>query len=237
MARTDYNNNKNFSSNQKRVVVLICLGIVVLIISYFILKFAVPLARSVAIELQTSEVIAIISIIVTVAIAIYKFGGMILSRTYYKKKSISLNTECVGNYVVVTCTISNKDVRRIVPSNIYIILEGGIEPTKSGEFADFPFLLKHEKGQCDCVLAQHCKKGGFKTVPDSVIDDKYKAYCRKVVRLDHLCEESRHYIDPGEEFSDDVIFKLDPGVYRVIAIWTSVKDDCICTLKEFVKEK
>lgn len=235
MARTDYNNNKNLSSNQKRLCVLIVLSVVVVIIACLILKFAVPFARKVAVGLQTSEIIAIISIIVTISIAIYKLSDLILSHTYYKKKSISLSTECQGDYVIVSCTISNKDTRRIIPSNIYIILEEGIQPKNSGEHADFPFLLKHEQGKCDCVLAQHCKNGGFKTVPDSVIDDKYKNCCRKVVRLDHLCEESRHYIDPGEEFSDDVIFKLSPGVYRVTAIWTSVKDDCICTLKEFVK--
>lgn len=236
MARTDYNNNKNFSSNQKRIVVLVVLCVAIAIIAYIILKFAVPFARSIASDLKTNELIAILSIIVTVAIALYKLGGVILSRTYYIKKSISLNTECVGDYAIVTCTIANKDTRRIVPANVYLILDSGISPSKSGDIVDFPFLLKHEQGQCDCVLAQHCKKGGFKTVPASVLEEKYSKCCRKVVRLDHLCEESRHYIDPGEEFSDDVVFKLDPGVYRVIAIWTSVKDDCICTLKEFVKQ-
>ena len=237
MARTDYNNKKSFSSNKKKIVLLSILIIIALLVSFVILRFSIPIVKKIAIGLTTSEMIAIMSIVITIIIAIYKLGGIILSRSYYKKKSISLSTECIGNYVTITCTISNRDTRRIIPANVYLILESGICPSEEGEIVDFPFLLQHENGQCDCILAKHCKNGGFKKVPESILEEKYRSCCRKVVRLNHLCEESRHYIDPGEEFSDDAVFRLENGAYRVTAIWTSVKDDCICTLKEFVIQR
>ncbi len=234
MARTDFNNHKKWSSGKKRIVIFSIMLVLSVVITCVLLKYLVPVAQSITNEMETTELVAVVSIIVTVLIAMYKLGGIILAQTCNIKKSISLSVECVDRHAIISCTISNKDTRRIIPANIYLIIEEGIAPQNDGEMVRFPFMLNHANGQCDCILAKHCKQGVFKAVPPNVIDEEFVGCYRKVVRLDHLCAESKHYIDPGEEFSEDVIFQLKQGVYRVIAIWTSVKDDCICTLKEFV---
>lgn len=234
MASTSFNSNKKISSSKKKWILLIISFLVSIVIAYVLIRYSVPLAKLISKNLSTAELIALITIVLTVIIAFYKFVAKIMERTNYIKKSMSLNVECVEKYAIISCTISNKDNRRVVPSNVYLILESGRIPNDNFQPVKFQFHLKHAQGECDCILSKHCKMGGFKEIPESIIDDEFKDCSRKVVRLDHLCEESKHYIDPGEEFSEDVIFKLDKGVYRVMAIWTSVKDDCICALKEFV---
>ena len=59
---------------------------------------------------------------------------------------------------------------------------------------------------------------------------------RKIIKLKHLSSETIMFIDPGEEFSEDVILHLNSGIYRVTAVWTSVKEDCICGTKQFIIE-
>lgn len=54
--------------------------------------------------------------------------------------------------------------------------------------------------------------------------------------MKHLSSETIMFVDPGEEFSEDVILKLSKGIYKATIVWTSVKEDCICCTKEFIME-
>lgn len=232
-SETSYGNHNKISTKWKKILIQI-VAIVIFIICIALLYFSIPLLQSVLKGFKTAEIISIIAIVLTVFSIIYKSYIKIISSIYDKKKAINLNVTCEDNYSIITCKISNKDTRRIIPQNIYLFLEKGIESNEFGIPVDFSFLLHHDKGKCDCALGIECKEGNLKNFPENIVEKKYCQQYHSVFRLDQLCSESRRYIDPGEEFSEDLIIKLEKGVYRATVVWTSVDDDCICTTKQFI---
>ena len=139
----------------------------------------------------------------------------------------------IGEYVIITGRIENLSRKRIIPQNIYLMVESGIE--KNG-IAEFPYLLRHEEGEYDCVLSSLCRQGGFTRLPEHILEEEFKTQYRKIIKMKHLSSETIMFVDPGEEFSEDVILKLSKGIYKATIVWTSVKEDCICCTKEFIIE-
>ena len=202
----------------------------------FILFLLIPLVQRYVANYTVVEIITIITLIVTLTKCVWNIGKNILSKCNEAKKSIALRAETYSEYTVITCKIANCDTRRIKPKDIYLFIEKGMYDENDG-IVKFPFLLCHDGKSGDCSLGAICKlKDRLTQFPEHVIKEpQYKNMPRWMVRLDELCQEGRHYIDPGEEFSEDVTMKLkDEGVYRATVIWTSEKDDCICACKEFV---
>lgn len=234
---TNFSNQKGFSPNKKRVIVGVLQIVAISALAIFVLYKLIPLVQKHVANYTVAEVITIITLIVTLTKGVWCIGKNILSKCNEAKKSMALTIETYNEYTIITCKIANRDTRRIKPKDIYLFVEKGIQPEDNDEVARFPFLLCHEGNNKDCELGAVCKLPSRLTkFPDHVIkDEKFKNGERKVIRLDELCQEGRHYIDPGEEFSEDVTIKFkEDGVYRATVIWTSEKDDCICASKEFV---
>lgn len=226
-----FNNNKSLSANRKSAFIRI--GVITLIIVIAIILWAalIPQAKKIAGTLTINELIASITLLISLGTIVVKISEKILQQSYTAKRRISLDTSTKGEYTTVTCKIENCGTKRIVPQNIYLMVEQGLE--KDGVIT-FPYLLKHEEGEFDCVFANLCKKGGFSCLPDHLLLTEFKGLYRKIVKMQHLSSETILFVDPGEEFSEDITMRLGTGVYKATVVWTSVKEDCICTTKEFI---
>lgn len=236
-SETNFSNQKEFSPNTKKIAIAIGEIVVISGIAVFVLFRLIPLIQKYVANYTVVEIITILTLILTLARCVWSIGKNILSKCNAAKKSMSLTIETYAGYTTITCKIANRDSRRIKPKDIYLFVEKGIQPKDNNQIAEFPFLLCHEDKNKDCALGAICKLPvKLSKFPDHIIkEEKYKNAERWVIRLDELCQEGRHYIDPGEEFSEDVTMKFKgEGVYRATVIWTSERDDCICASKEFV---
>lgn len=226
-----YNNNKSLTASKKGVYIRIgaIASICVLIAILWIVL--IPHVQNFADELTINELIACITLILSLGTIAMKISEKILQQNYKPKRRISLDADTKESFTVITCRIENCGTKRIIPQNIYLIVEQGLD--KEGRI-DFPYLLKHEEGEFDCVLARICKAGGITGIPEHLISSQFSNLYRSIVKMQYLSSESILFVDPGEEFSEDVTLKLQKGVYRATVVWTSVKEDCICTTKEFI---
>lgn len=191
----------------------------------------IPKSQEIAGNLTINELIASITLFITLGTIVVKISEGILQQNYTTKRRILLYTNTKGEYTTITCKIENCGSKRIVPQNIYLMVEQGLE--RDGVII-FPYLLKHEEGEFDCIFADLCKKGGFSCLPDHLLPKEFQGLYRKIVKMQHLSSETILFVDPGEEFSEDITIKLNNGVYKATVVWTSVKEDCICTTKEFI---
>ena len=190
-------------------------------------------------KLSTTEIIVIISLLVAVGRFTWIQCKRIKKSSTASNKSVALRVESEHGFTTITCKIANKDTRRIKPKYIYLFIEKGMQPKGEEIDVKFPFLLCHQDDNSDCMLGARCKNSPKLTVfPDGIVPKEFMTIeCGKrfVISLDELCQTGRHYIDPGEEFAQDVVVKLQEGVYRATVIWTSEgDDDCICATKVFV---
>lgn len=237
---TNFNNLKEATPNTKKIIVAILGMIGTIAAAVVVWLLLVKLVRKYVNVFTAAEIIAVISLFLAISKCAYDICKRILHRVNASKKKISLRVDSELGFTTVTCKISNQDTRRIKPKDIYLFIEKGLQPKDNNIEVRFPFLLCHAtKDAHDCKLGEICKLGNLTEFPDHIVPAEFKNLeCGKryVIRLDELCQEGRHYIDPGEEFAQDVVLKFpDDGVYRATVIWTSEKnDDCICASKVFV---
>lgn len=228
-----FNNNKNFSANRKSTIIRLCAVALIVVIGLVILAIIIPYSNK-AVKLMTvNEVIASATLFITLGTVVIKISENILKQNFTAKRKISIESKTEGEYAIITCRIENCSKKRIVPQNIYLMVESGVE--KDG-IVEFPYLLKHEEGEFDCIFASLCKQGGFTCLPNHLLEECFKTQYRKIIKLRHLSSETIMFIDPGEEFSEDVTLKLSKGIYKATVVWTSVKEDCICGTKQFIIE-
>lgn len=226
-----FNNNKSLSANRKSTLIRIGVVALIIVIAVILWVKLIPQAKKIAGTLTINELIACITLLISLGTIVVKISEKILQQNYTAKRRISLDTRTKGEYTTVTCRIENCGTKRIVPQNIYLMVEQGLE--KDGVIT-FPYLLKHEEGEFDCIFANLCKKGGFSCFPGHLLPAEFQGLYRKIVKMQHLSSETILFVDPGEEFSEDITVKLGKGVYKATVVWTSVKEDCICTTKEFI---
>lgn len=228
-----FNSNKNFPANKKSVVIRLCAVALIALIGVVILALIVPYSNQAAKKMTVNEVIASATLFISLGTIVIKVSENILKQSFTTKRKISIESKIQGEYIIITGRIENLSRKRIIPQNIYLMVESGIE--KNG-IAEFPYLLRHEEGEYDCVLSSLCRQGGFTRLPEHILEEKFKTQYRQIIKMKHLSSETIMFVDPGEEFSEDVILKLSKGIYKATIVWTSVKEDCICCTKEFIME-
>lgn len=226
-----FNNNKSLSANQKSTFIRIGVVILIIVIAIILWVLLIPKAQKLVVDLTINELIASITLLISLSTIVVRISERILQKNYSPKRRISLDVNTKGEYTTVTCKIENCGTMRIVPQNIYLMIEQGYE---QDDVITFPYLLKHEEGEFDCIFANLCKAGGFTCLPDHLLPTDFKNQYRKIVKMQHLSSETILFVDPGEEFSEDITIKLKEGVYKATVVWTSVKEDCICTTREFI---
>lgn len=228
-----FNSNKNFLANKKSVVIRLCAVALIALIGVVILALIVPYSNQAAKKMTVNEVIASATLFISLGTIVIKVSENILKQSFTTKRKISIESKIQGEYIIITGRIENLSRKRIIPQNIYLMVESGIE--KNG-IAEFPYLLRHEEGEYDCVLSSLCRQGGFTRLPEHILEEEFKTQYRQIIKMKHLSSETIMFVDPGEEFSEDVILKLSKGIYKATIVWTSVKEDCICCTKEFIME-
>ena len=228
-----FNSNKNFPANKKSVVIRLCAVALIALIGVVILALIVPYSNQAAKKMTVNEVIASATLFISLGTIVIKVSENILKQSFTTKRKISIESKIQGEYIIITGRIENLSRKRIIPQNIYLMVESGIE--KNG-IAEFPYLLRHEEGEYDCVLSSLCRQGGFTRLPEHILEEEFKTQYRQIIKMKQLSSETIMFVDPGEEFSEDVILKLSKGIYKATIVWTSVKEDCICCTKEFIME-
>lgn len=228
-------------SPAKRRVTNVLLIIAIAIGSCFtMLSFAIPYVKSHSTftQMTTTEGIACIAVITTITIAAINLVSSSMKKRYESKKQLTLAVNVQGSKVIITSTVENTGSDRITPKSFYLFInEGKVNPKEKHKEYEFPNILKHECGEFDCALAKKCKVARVERIPDELLGDKFKDTLCICSVLNHIASDSVNFIDPGEIFSEDMIFELPAGVYRVILVGVTVETDCMCAHKIFTIEE
>ena len=230
-----FSNLKNYPPHIRKIIYIIIIAIAAPLLTWLMLKILIPFLSTKFSALSTSEIIASLAIIWMIFSVSTKLIFTILKRQLSAERQINVGIDVINDNAIITCTIDNFGRKRIKPKNIYLFVDQGILKESSYKF---PYLLKHEEGEYDCILSKTCKAGGLDSFPDILLTDEFKNQYHKAFKLKHLSTESILYIDPGESFSEDVILNFnEKGAYRAMVIWTAVKEDCMCASKQFIISK
>ena len=219
-------------SYDKAPAVPVAIGctIVITCLAIFAIRWMAPTLA----KLSTPELIAIVAVLATaVQISVQILLHSIEFRIS-KKTRIGLQARVEGGHARISCSFECLGRRRIIPKNIYLFLEKGI--SNGNGLYEFPYLLKHEEGECDCILSKRCKHGGISEFPMDLVPERLRTgFAPIVVTMKHLSSESILFMDPGEHFSEDVMLELSQqGVYRATLVFTATNADCICTTRQFL---
>lgn len=225
------------SPDTRRAVSVIL--IVLIAISAFFMLFNVvfPYVRgnSQFQSMTTAEIIASLAIIVTIVLASVNLITASLNKRYASKKQLCLEVQFAYNKVIITSTVENTGFGRITPKSFYLFIDEGIKCNLNDVEYKFPNILVHEGQNFDCALSRECKSNSVQgKLSTSVLGGEFENTFHTFYKLIHISPHSVMFIDPGESFSEDAIFELDPGIYRVILIGTSEEADCMCAHKIFV---
>ena len=216
------------------VILILCISVATF---FLIFSYIIPWLRgnSQFQSMTTTEIIATLAMVVTIVLASINLILASMNKRYSSKKQLHLEVMVCGENAIITSSIENKGSDRITPKTFYLFIDSGIEKQSNGAtIFDFPNILVHEGKDFDCSLARACKAGRVQCLPPNLLTREFQNTYHACYQLKHISSESVNFIDPGESFSEDAIFKLQKGVYRVILIGTSVEADCMCAHKIFV---
>lgn len=206
------------------------------LITVVLLTAVIPALSPFLGTLKTNELIAVCAVVatmigITVQLILY---GLNLRRA--QKSRLELDVATHGTLARITCSFENTGMKRIIPKNVYLFVDQGKE--KQGVLC-FPFMLRHETGENDCVLSKRCKAGGLVEFPHELRDkDEFANEYSHLVFLKHLSSESILFVDPGEKFSEDAVLRLPKaGVYRATVVFTATNADCTCATRQFILDE
>jgi hypothetical protein len=223
--KNKYNPNKH---NYRIIGIIIAAAVSIMAL---MLIFLVPWLSKQLSSFPIWNVIAVLSILVTFAGVTWQVVLYRLQFSYKAKVSLAVSVE--GMNAIVNCTVTNIGTRQIKPRHVYLIVEEGI---MRHDFYEFPFILKHEKNEWDCVMSKICKQGSW-GYPRHILSNDFENIYTDMMFLNNLSCNSIIFMDAGEEHIEDVILRLPkPGAYRVILIFTAFDCDCVCTSREFLVE-
>ena len=216
------------------VILILCITVVTFLLLF---NYVLPWLRgnNQFQSMTTAEIIATLAMVVTIVLASINLIAASMNKRYSSKKQLHLEVIVRGQNAIITSTVENKGSDRITPKTFYLFIDSGIEKKSNGAtIYEFPNILVHEGKDFDCSLAKECKAGRVQCLPEKLLTKEFQETYHACYQLKHISSESVNFIDPGESFSEDAIFKLDKGIYRVILIGTSIEADCMCAHKIFV---
>lgn len=225
----------NYGFNKESNVPIV-LGIVALvaIITALLYIVVIPAAEPFIKNISTIELTAILALFVSIASMAVQLVSYMIRERKARKWRLEMQIEIRGNLANISCSYENVGTKRIIPKNVYLFIDQGVE-REDGIF-EFPFILRHEVGDFDCVLGKRCKDGGLQCYPQDLrLSSRFSNTYSNLYLLKHLSSESIVFIDPGEKFSDSMTIRPPgKGVYRAMVVFTATNADCCCTLKQFI---
>lgn len=190
------------------------------------------------------------TVMAAITIGVTLCNGMIPAYVSYRtagKEGLCMQTDVSVNVldngmVIISAWVENIGYKRFDTkvTNLYIDKGRVNDTTKEVTFYEFPQLLKHkEQGvRHDCILAERCADEITAYPPlyelDMADEKKYEEFAYNRV-LRHLSHGSVDFLLPGEKFSEDIVIKLNSGVYRVTLVCVSGTKgcECSCSTKQF----
>jgi len=223
----------NHIENRYNIIFISLIILGTIIITVFLIAFVIPALGSILNKLQPNELIAAFGVIIAMLVGVIPIILHRLDSSKSKKSRLEIQIETNDNLVRISSSFENSGTKRIIPKNVYLFIDEGIE--KDGIF-EFPYMLKHDAGENDCVLSIRCKQGGLQQYPSELCrGPQFNATYSKLISLKHLSSESILFIDPGEKFTEDSILRImKTGVFRATVVFTAVNADCSCTTREFI---
>lgn len=218
----------SYTKNRKVRDSLVIIGLSVLFTTLtiiYIVPWIVPKIKT----LTTVHFISIAGVLIAAFTATWQIVQYRIKLT--SKAKLQLHVVVDGKNATITSIIKNIGGRRITPQRVYLFVDQGIE---RDTFFEFPFLLRHEQNEHDCVMAKICKQEKL-SYPRDILDKEFKNIYADYIPLKHLSTDSILFIDPEEEFTEDAIVKLPrQGAYRVMLIFTAWDSECVCASREFL---
>lgn len=228
------------SPKKRRVISVIIIIAVAVGSAYALLSYILPyiVNHTTFTKMTTTEAIASVAVVATITIAAANLTTNSLKKRYETKKQLTLSVKVSGKKAIITSTIENTGNDRITPKSFYLFINEGRKIDKKNYVEyEFPNILKHECGEFDCALAKKCKIARLESIPVEILGENFKDSLSICNILNHIASDSVNFIDPGEIFSEDTIFELPAGVYRVILVGVTVEADCMCAHKIFIIEE
>lgn len=142
-----------------------------------------------------------------------------------------------GANVRLSCRIKNIGEEDVKLHNSYLFLDQGVFNAQTKCF-EFPFLQKKYLGlegiaDEDCIGCAQCRKGEPRYPSDCehikqfYNEKKGDLFCC-CYELPHLSSSSILYMAQDEQFSEEIILSLSPGVYRAILMCVPEAETCDC---------
>ena len=144
----------------------------------------------------------------------------------------------VYNYGAMTrfsCSISNIGSSNIELGNTFLFIDQGVFNEQDSSYK-FPFLQKKFLGidgisDDDCIMSAQCKKDEpiYPILYSHIIGFFGEtSLFHNCYSLPHLSSKSILYMAPHEVFSEELILKLNAGVYRAILVSVPAPESCDC---------
>lgn len=226
-----WNDGEGLSIRCKKILIYVASVFLTVLLFYITYEFIIP-KNSENIEIYISAV----AVILTIVGYILSITNNLISQQMDTDLILSLNVETRENYAIITCSIENKGMNRISNMDFYLFIDQPILKTDIGIY-QVNHVLKHDcTNKYNCKFSQLCINGGISEYPTEFKVQECEDIYYDVKKLDFLSPESVLYINPGERFSEDVVVKLNQGVYRVIliGIFGKKRNGCSCANKQFI---
>ena len=232
---------------------------VILVIAIIIFLIFLPAINDNDFSLEL--VISAFALVVSLGTILFSVIEKISHNYHSTKKTIDLTVETNGEIAIFTTSIANVSHKRIQHKNVYLFVSGG--KFLNGEWT-FNLPIQHESDEgkldykeefciyskllhlCDlekcCVCCENKDFIKLSTMQSERLQRLAKRYNEAIEKeiyhrtfiYSGLARASRVFLDPGEEFSDEIVLTLPHGIYRAVSIWIpDGEEDCACAVKYF----
>ena len=221
-----WNDDGKLSVRAKKIVIYI-LSILLTAFMFFVVYKWLISQGSTNIELYISAA----AMLLTIVGYILSVTNNLIAQQINTKLDLKLEVNVTGDFAILTCSIENKGQQRIDPIAFHIFIDQLVLNDSTGIY-NTNHILKHDCKH-NCKLSEMCRQSNISAYPEEFMLDNDGLYYA-VKKLDFLAPDSMLYVNPGEHFSEDIAFKLNKGVYRVLLIGVFDKKGCLCANKQFV---
>lgn len=221
-----WNDDGKITVKAKKLIIYAASIILTAFMFYAAYKWLIP-KGSTDVELYISAAAMLLAVVGY----ILSITNDLVAQQMNTKLDLKVDVQTKDDFATITCSIENKGQQRIDPVSFHVFID---QPTLDKETGVYNanHILKHDCTQ-NCKLSMMCRENDISIYPKEFRQNDENLYYA-VKKLDFLAPDSMLYVNPGECFSEDITFKLDKGVYRVLLIGVFDKKGCLCANKQFV---
>lgn len=231
-----WNDGEGLPIIAKKILIYFLSIILTIIIFYLTYKYILPKAQDPTNSDNIANYIGTLAIILTIVGYMLNVTNDIISRQVETSLVLSLEVTTDKNFAIITSTIENKSINRIRNMKFFLFIDQPVLENNNGLYKA-NHVLKHDcANKYNCQFSKICKDRSISGYPSEFKLRNPRGLYYSYKKLDFLSPEGVLYVNPGERFSEDVVFSLKPGVYRVLLIGLYGKKlkKCSCANKQFI---